>query len=205
MQDEASQLCVKALDAKAGMNVLDACACPGSKSFGAAIDMKNIGRIISFDLHSSKLPLIEKGASRLGIDIITVKEGDGTVFRPEYEGVADRVICDVPCSGYGVCGKKPELRYKDIDESRELPAIQLEIAKNGARYLKAGGVMVYSTCTLNNAENCDVVRRFVAENTDFVLEDFTVGTLSSEGGMLTLYPHVHNTDGFFIAKLRKNK
>ena len=142
VQDEASQICVGALGAVAGELVIDACACPGSKSFGAAIDMKNKGEVRSFDLHKSKLSLISGGAERLGVDIIRVAERDARHFIEELEGAADRVLCDVPCSGFGVVAKKPELRYKDPGESEPLPDIQLAILKNCSRYVKPGGVLV---------------------------------------------------------------
>ncbi|MBR5120523.1 MAG: 16S rRNA (cytosine(967)-C(5))-methyltransferase RsmB, partial [Clostridia bacterium] len=127
VQDEASQLCVKALDAKAGMRVLDACACPGSKSFGAAIDMQNKGEVISCDLHKNKLSLVESGAARLGISILQTEERDARNTNEAWLGNFDRVLCDVPCSGFGVFAKKPELRYKDPAASAALPDIQLAI------------------------------------------------------------------------------
>jgi 16S rRNA (cytosine967-C5)-methyltransferase len=191
------------LGAKEGETVVDMCSAPGSKSFGAAIDMNNKGKIYSFDLHSSKLPLIEKGGARLGIDIISVAEGDGTVFRPELASKADRVICDVPCSGFGVCGKKPEIRYKDIEESRDLADIQLQIAENGAKYLRDGGTMVYSTCTILPEENLDNVKRLLEKCPELSLEPFEVFGLRADEGYLTLTPDEHGTDGFFIARLRK--
>ena len=205
VQDEASQTCVEAIDAKAGMLMIDACSCPGSKSFGSAIKMKNEGKILSFDLHESKLSLISKSAERLGIDIITAAVRDGRNLDESLVGQADRVLCDVPCSGLGVLGKKPDLRYKDQDSIDALPALQLDILRASVNYLKAGGEIIYSTCTLNPQENEEVVRAFLAMSDDFAPIDFTVGGISSEGGMLTLLPHVHRTDGFFVAKLRKIK
>ena len=165
--------------------------------------MGNKGEIYSFDLHESKLSLIESGKERLGLDIINVDALDATTPREELFGKADRVICDAPCSGLGVLGKKPDLRYKDMASTRELPALQLEILTASSKYLKAGGTLVYSTCTLNPAENEDVVSAFLGEHTDFALAPFSLGGLSAEDGMLTLLPHKHGTDGFFMAKLYK--
>ena len=194
VQDEASQLCVKALDAKEGMRVLDACACPGSKSFGAAIDMNNTGEVISCDLHRNKLSLVESGAARLGISILTTEERDARNQNEEWLGTFDRVLCDVPCSGFGVFAKKPELRYKDPAASAALPDIQLAILKNAAQYVKIGGKLVYSTCTLLPTENDWNVDRFLKDNDHFNLWD-----------VRTLYPDTDGTDGFFYAVMERIK
>ncbi len=188
VQDEASQLCVKALDARPGMRVLDACACPGSKSFGAAIDMNNEGEVISCDLHRNKLSLVESGAKRLGITILTTEERDARNAKEDWLVTFDRVLCDVPCSGFGVFAKKPELRYKDPAASAALPDIQLAILKNASTYLKVGGKLVYSTCTLLPEENEENVSLFLSENNDFTLKE-----------QRTLYPDIDGTDGFFYA------
>ena len=203
VQDEASQLCVLAVDAKPGMRVLDLCACPGSKSFGMAIEMQNTGELTAFDLHENKLSLIASGASRLGIENIRTAARDGRHLDAALAGCADRVLCDVPCSGYGVLSKKPEIRYKDLSEADRLPDIQLSILENASRYVTSGGVLVYSTCTLLPEENEGNVARFLQKHPEFLPCDFTVGDLSSENGMLTLTPAEHGTDGFFIAKLIK--
>lgn len=192
VQDEASQLCVEALDARPGMRVLDACACPGSKSFGAAIGMQNEGEILACDLHANKLSLVESGARRLGISIIKTVARDARENEPSWEGRFDRVLCDVPCSGFGVFSKKPELRYKDLEGCRALPDIQLSILENCARFLSEDGILVYSTCTLCPAENGENVARFLSRNPDFeCLRE------------RTLYPDLDGTDGFFFAVLRR--
>lgn len=203
VQDEASQICVSALGARSGDRVLDICACPGSKTFGAAISMNNEGSITAFDLHAKKLPLITAGAERLGLNIIETQQCDGRNYLPELKGIADRIICDVPCSGFGVLWKKPELRYKDPAESEALPDIQLNILKNVCSYLKEGGVLVYSTCTVFPEENEENVKRFLCEHKDFSLTPFSVGELDFPDGYGTLYPHKNGTDGFFIARLTK--
>ncbi len=210
IQDEASQLCVAALDAQAGDVVVDTCACPGSKSFGIALTMKNQGEVHSFDLHKSKLSLITSGAERLGLTVITADERDARTPDPSLLGRCDRVLCDVPCSGLGVIAKKPEIRHKDLTESARLPAIQAAILEASAGYLKPGGVLVYSTCTILPAENQTVVTAFLAAHPEFEPYDFsfsakdaTVSDILSEGGMVTLLPDANRTDGFFIARLRK--
>ncbi len=200
VQDEASQICVEALDAQKGDLLIDACACPGSKSFGSALKMQNRGRIFSFDLHASKLKLIEKSASRLGIEIIETHERDGRIYDEGLEGKADKVLCDVPCSGLGVIGKKPEIRYKSVADFTRLPEIQLAILENNCRYVKPGGVLVYSTCTVLPEENERNVATFLEKHPEFLPMDFRAGGLTSQGGMLSLYPDLHGTDGFFIAK-----
>ena len=192
VQDEASQLCVKALDAKPGMRVLDACACPGSKSFGAAIDMQNKGEVISCDLHKNKLSLVESGAARLGISILQTQERDARNTNEEWLGTFDRVLCDVPCSGFGVFAKKPELRYKDPKASEALPNIQFAILNSASQYVKIGGKLVFSTCTLLPQENEENVARFLAQNNSFKLKE-----------QRTLYPDTDGTDGFFYAVLER--
>ena len=201
VQDEASQICVEVLGALSEETILDVCSCPGSKSFGAAINMKNCGRVLSFDLHQSKLSLVNDGAKRLGIDIIKTNVQDGRQPVAELESIADRVICDVPCSGFGVLAKKPELRYKDPTECKALPNIQLDILDNVCRYVKNGGTLVYSSCTILPEENEKNIERFLSRHNDFSLCEWSVGSIAAPQGMLTLYPHTHATDGFFIAKL----
>ena len=210
VQDEASQLCVAALDAKPGDVVVDTCACPGSKSFGIALTMQNQGEVHSFDLHKSKLSLIESGAERLGLTVVTAAERDARRPDPDLLGKCDRVLCDVPCSGLGVIAKKPEIRHKDLTESARLPAIQAAILEASAGYLKPGGVLVYSTCTILPAENQDVVKTFLSAHPEFEPLDFTfpakdasVTDIVSEEGMVTLLPDRNSTDGFFIARLRR--
>lgn len=205
VQDEASQICTEALGARSGETVIDMCACPGSKSFGAALDMNNEGQILSFDLHENKLSLVNKGAETLGISIIKTAARDGRDFDPDLAGIADRIICDVPCSGFGVVAKKPEIRYKNLSDAVALPDIQLAILQNAVRYLKPGGTLIYSTCTLFPEENQQNVARFLKSTPDIKSCNFTVGDLRSENGMMTLLPSEHGTDGFFIAKFTKKE
>ena len=193
VQDDASSLCVKMLDPKEGETVYDLCACPGGKSFGIAIAMKNKGVIRSFDLHESKLSLITSGAETLGLDIITAKAADSSLPIPELFETADRVLCDVPCSGFGTIAKKPDLRNKQVDTIRDLPSIQLKILENGSKYVKRGGVLVYSTCTLMEAENQSNVTAFLTLHPEYKLISST-----------TLLPD-EGTDGFFFAKMVKQK
>ena len=207
VQDPASRLSVLAAGAKPGMRVLDCCAAPGGKSFAAAIAMENQGEIVSCDLHPHKKKLIQAGADRLGLTIITPKTADGKVFRPEWERAFDLVLVDAPCSGLGVIRKKPDIRYKDPAPLADLPAVQLDILRNAARYVRPGGTLMYSTCTLLYRENGEVVETFLAENKAYKAEAFTlpgpVGLVQS--GSVTLWPHRHGTDGFFISKMRREE
>ena len=204
VQDAACAVSIEALAPLKGEMIVDVCACPGGKSFAAAI-LSRGAEVLSLDVHDSKLSLVEEGARRLGLDGITVREKDAREPIEELIGKCDRVICDVPCSGLGVLAKKPDIRYRDNESLQKLPELQYDILSASSKYLKDGGTIIYSTCTLNPAENEEVVRRFLACHGEFSLVDFTVGTLSSKEGMMTLIPSVHGTDGFFIAKMRKEK
>ncbi len=206
VQDEASRIAAAALDAWAGHTVVDVCAAPGGKTFAAAMAVGDSGRVYSFDIHASKLSLIESGAQRLGFKNVSVAERDACVPCEELFGKADRVICDAPCSGLGVIGKKPDLRYKDFAAvSAELVPLQAQILECSARYVKDGGVLVYSTCTLTEAENEGITDAFLAAHPEFSYEGFSAGDISAAEGHITLLPHIHGTDGFYIAKLRKVK
>ena len=181
---------------------MDTCAAPGGKSFACAIQMGGEGEIISCDLHPHKKKLITAGAKRLDLSIVTPKTADGKVFRPEWEEQFDCVLVDAPCSGLGVIRKKPDIRYKDPEPLAQLPEIQMEILENAARYVKKGGTLLYSTC-----ENEEIVQKFLERNSGFSIQPVRlpnpVGTV--EDGMITLWPHRHGTDGFFIAKLKKEE
>lgn len=211
VQDAASQLCAMALDAKPGETVLDICAAPGSKSFTIAQYMENKGKLISCDLFPHKLKLIEDTALRLGINVISAMLQNGCEYNPVLEG-ADRILCDVPCSGLGIIRRKPEIKRKTENEIAELPQIQLSILNNAVKYLKPGGTLVYSTCTLNKKENEEIISEFIEQNNSMcVLQSETfLGKIkgiellgSSEAG-ITLFPHIHGTDGFFFCVMKKS-
>lgn len=204
VQDEASQIAVSVLDPHPGETVIDACACPGGKSFSTALWMENAGTLRSYDLHKNKLKLVTEGAEKLGISILEAKEQNGAVFVPELENSADRVLCDVPCSGLGVLSKKPDIRHKQADEITRLPAIQYAILDNCSRYVKPGGTLVYSTCTLNPAENENNVTKFLSEHPDFHVVPVHIGARIAESGMLTIFPdEFPGCDGFFVSKMEK--
>ena len=203
VQDAAAKLSVLAADPKPGQRVLDCCAAPGGKSFAAAIGMANRGEVISCDIHPHKIKLIEAGRDRLGLNIINPQLQSGTQRREEWVGCFDVVITDVPCSGLGIIRKKPDIRYKEEAPLKNLPAVQREILHNCSAYVAPGGTLLYSTCTLVQMENECVVEAFLAGHPEFELTAFEVPGLGRCEGMLTLWPHTHGTDGFFIAKLKR--
>lgn len=204
-QDIASQYCCAALDAQPGETVFDLCSAPGGKTFTMAERMNNTGVVRAFDVYQSRVELIRNGAQRLGLDNVYSYLSDAAIFNENY-GMADRVLCDVPCSGLGIIRRKPEIRFKNQNEINSLPEIQYRILCNATKYLKDGGRLVYSTCTLNPKENSEVCDRFLEEHPEFtavkVLEDLP--RFSGEEKYLTLMPHIHSTDGFFIAAFCKN-
>ncbi len=205
VQDVAAKLSVMAAGPKRGDRVLDVCAAPGGKSFAAWVLSGGGVRITACDLHENKLKRIREGAGRLGIKDMETVSADGRAFRPEWDGVFDVVLADVPCSGLGVIRKKPDIRYKDMADFAALPEIQREIVTNASRYVKPGGVLLYSTCTFRREENGAVADSFLESRGNFRAEDFNLpGGLSSQNGRLQLMPHIHGTDGFFIAKFRRD-
>lgn len=206
VQDAAARLSVSVLELKPGMRVLDLCAAPGGKSMAAAMVMENQGEIISCDIHGGKLPQIQRAAERMGVSIVTTMENDGTILREEFREAFDAVIADVPCSGLGVIRKKPDIRYKDISSMETLPAIQQKILQNAAAYVKPGGQLLYSTCTILKRENEAVVEAFLQQNPTFRGTALSLPEALSEQtpGMLSLYQGIHDCDGFFLCRMRKN-
>ena len=205
VQDAAAKLAVLAADPRPGMEVLDACAAPGGKSFATAIAMDNQGRVISCDIHPHKQILLQRGAERLGFPIIQPEVLDGKVCKDNFLNRYELVIADVPCSGLGIIRKKPDIRYKDPEPLAGLPKVQSAILENVSRYVRPGGVLLYATCTLLERENEEIVAAFLEKRKDFILEKFQLpGPFGlCADGMLTCWPHRHGTDGFFFAKLRR--
>lgn len=203
VQDLSSQLCCKVLSPKKGETVVDICSAPGGKTMTMAQMMENGGRIISCDIHGHKLKLIGDTAKRLGIDIVETVLRDGadeTAALPE----ADKILCDVPCSGFGVTGKKPEIKYKDEKEITSLPELQLKILLNSSKYLKKGGRLVYSTCTLLPEENVKVCDQFLALNRNFRavhIDDEIKGL--RDGETVSVLPFDYDCDGFFISAFER--
>ena len=206
VQDPAAKLSVLCAKLpKEDINLLDCCSAPGGKSFAAAIAMEGRGFITSCDVHAHKTGLIASGAARLGLENITARQQDATVNVPQWVDSMDVVIADVPCSGLGIIRKKPDIRYKNLEELKLLPALQLAILSNQATYVKKGGVLLYSTCTVLKAENEEVVHAFLKNHDDFCIEPLDLPEVfpKNETGMLTLIPGDYDTDGFFICRLRR--
>ncbi len=206
VEDAASQLCAELLDAQPGETIADVCAAPGGKSLYSAILMENRGEIHAYDIHEHKIKLMKQNADRLGISILRPEIRDASLDRELPE--CDRILCDVPCSGWGILRRKPEIRYKTDTNIDILPNLQYSILCMSAENLPLDGVLVYSTCTLRQAENHDIIRRFLAEHPDFIgepikLPDGIDHLIEEEPYCLTLLPGVYDTDGFFIAKLRR--
>lgn len=207
-QDTASQFCCAALSPRPGDRVADVCAAPGGKSFTLAQWMENRGAILAGDLYPAKCEQMDRRAEALGITILRTAARDAAAPCPEpLCGAFDRVLADVPCSGLGVIRRKPEIRYKDPASFAQLPELQYAILAQAARMVRPGGVLQYSTCTLNPAENEAVAARFLREHADFTPRVLPLPPHLWERGetshQLTLFPPVHGTDGFYMAGFQK--
>lgn len=205
IMDTASQLCVHVLGPVPGAGVIDMCAAPGGKTMMAAQMMEGKGKILAMDVHPHKADVLERNAKTYGFEEITeIIAFDASRFIKKLEASADYVICDVPCSGFGIVRKKPDIRYNSPEGFGQLRELQRQILDNAGRYLAPGGVMVYSTCTIFPEENEEMVEAFLRDNPGFEAEGFTLPYFNEVSrGMLTLYPHMHNTDGFFMARIRR--
>lgn len=174
--------------------LIDLCAAPGGKTF--VISALSNGKVSAFDIHPHKVELLKKSALRLRRNNVTFDCQDASVYHSEWENTADFVLCDVPCSGLGIMGKKPDIKYKKYN-SIEFTDLQFAILQNGSKYLKSGGRLVYSTCTIDQRENEQQISKFLSQNGDFSLDNDTLAN-----GMQTFLPQ-NGEDGFFIAVLRK--
>lgn len=208
VQDESAMMVAPSMDLEENMIVLDLCSAPGGKTCHAAEIMNNTGKILAFDIHENKLPLIKDNAERLGIKNISCAVLDAAKYSSKYKDGADRVLIDVPCSGMGIIRKKPEIKWtKDKEDIRGLVKIQRDIMLNAAKYVKEGGKLIYSTCTLNKEENEENIRWFLKKCPDFKVEPLYFGNLDNliyhKEGVVTILPD-KNMDGFFIAKMIKH-
>ena len=205
--DEASMAVAYAMDPKEGMHILDICAAPGGKTLHMSTLMKNTGSIVATDIHDHKVNLLEENAKRMGATNVTAQQGDATAFHEAWKAKYDAVLVDAPCSGLGILQKKLDMRWrKDASQLTSLPELQLQILENASSYVKIGGYLVYSTCTINELENEHVIQAFLDKHANYILEDVApLLPFETEGPMVTLLPHVYDMDGFFIARLRKEK
>lgn len=202
VQDPAARLAVLAAAPRPGDRVLDVCAAPGGKSFAAAVAMGNKGEIVSCDIHENKLKRIREGAARLGLTSIRTEAADGRICREEWRDGFDLVLVDAPCSGLGILRKKPDIRRKKADSLFALPVVQNALLENAARYVRPGGTLLYSTCTILPEENEGVTDAFLGTHPEFSRERFTLpGPIGDCDGQVTLWPHLHGTDGFYICRI----
>lgn len=205
VQDISSQLCCRVVDPIEGDTVLDICSAPGGKTFTLAEIMNNKGEVLAFDLHENRVRLIKKGAERLGLSIVSSEVNNGKVFNEKLP-LADKVLCDVPCSGLGVIRRKPEIKYKNPEDFENLPEIQYNILSTSSKYVKTDGIIVYSTCSLSRAENDDVVNRFLQDNPDFEPVQLDEQIFGKDCDFkISITPDKFNSDGFFIAKMIRTR
>ncbi len=232
VQDESSMLVAHILDPRPGELVMDACSAPGGKATHIAQLMNNEGTVIARDIHEHKISIIEENASRLGINIIKAEIFDAEDTDETYIGKADRVLVDAPCTGLGIIRRKPDIKWtRSIEDRDEIVRLQMKILDAASRHVRPGGVLVYSTCTIEPRENQDVVRWFLESHPEFRISDIThlvpgklrryVGKDGPEDierdglnivnermddinkGYIQLYPNVHGTDGFFISRMER--
>ena len=190
-QDLSSQKACELLNPQPGETIIDVCAAPGGKSIAIARLMSNTGSIFCGDINRKKLERIDKTAKLLGLTCLTTLVNDAKIFNPDLP-TADRVLCDVPCSGFGVIRRKPEIKYKNPSDLTELPEIQFQILQTSSRYVRDDGYLMYSTCTLSRAENDEIAEKFITESNNFALID-----------KKTIIPSKNGGDGFFMALMKK--
>lgn len=208
VQDQSAQLAALTLSPEAGDVVFDVCAAPGGKTTHIAELMNNQGEILALDLYAKRLASVTETAERLGLSIIKIQQADASLF--DFSKQADKILIDAPCSGLGVIRRRPDIKYKpELTDFSELISIQKNILNHCSEFLKPGGVMVYSTCTINPGENEEQVMDFLKEHTDFELVPVKSPHITGQAseilkdGMGTFYPQKEGGDGFFIAKLRR--
>ncbi|MGE5474869.1 MAG: 16S rRNA (cytosine(967)-C(5))-methyltransferase RsmB [Ignavibacteriales bacterium] len=211
VQDEAAMLVSELLEPKAGETIADVCAAPGGKTTHIAELMENRGKIVAFDIHPHRVDLIAKTAKRLGINIIEPTVHDASQVNNSLVGKCDRVLVDVPCSGLGVIRRKPEIKWtRNQEEITEIVDIQRNILSVSSKYVKNGGRLIYSTCTINNEENEIIIEEFLRLNDNFkidieAMQKYCILNKNEVKGNFAFYPNIHNTDGFFIVVLKKMK
>ncbi len=210
VQDQSSQLASLALSPEPDSLTLDLCSAPGGKTTHLAELMENKGKIIATDIYSARLKSVDALAKKLGISIIETGVKDATAPDEALSEKADFILADVPCSGLGIIRRKPDIKYKEnITDFAELYEIQQKILDAAYRQLKPGGVLVYSTCTVNKGENTEQIEKFIKSHPDMSLEKITsphiTGDLAENKGYLEVFPHIHNSDGFFVCRIKKQE
>lgn len=210
IQDESSMLVSQIMDPGKNNIVVDICSAPGGKTTHIAQYMENQGKIIARDIYDHKLKLIKENSNRLGIDIINTELFDALKLDEKLLSKSDYVLVDAPCSGLGLIRRRPEIKWnRKEDDIEKIKEMQYIILRNASKYLKPGGILIYSTCTIEREENINMIRNFITENNEFQLVGFDhlleskKNIETAEKGYIELFPHIHGTDGFFIAKLLK--
>ena len=203
IQDLSSQLCCAALEPKKGEKILDICSAPGGKAFTITEMAGDECELYACELHDKRVKLIKNGAERLGLKSIKALQNDAKVYNESFPKF-DKILCDVPCSGTGVIRSKPEIKYADLKKFEGLPMIQYDILNMASKYLKVGGELVYSTCTVLKEENELVIDRFLKENKDFEGVSFLTNIGAPFGGYkASIIAESFDCEGFFISKIRR--
>jgi 16S rRNA (cytosine967-C5)-methyltransferase len=212
VQDESSMLAVKVLDPQPGEFIMDVCSAPGGKASHIAQLMENRGTVLARDIYEHKISLIESNIYRMGLNIVKTEIFDATVIDCNYVMKADRVLVDAPCTGLGIIRRKPEIKWsRNMEDIKEITKLQAKILRVSSSYVKPGGVLVYSTCTINPEENEEIIREFIGSNTEFKTQDIScmlpenMIKPESSRGCIQMFPNIHGTDGFFIARMRRMK
>ena len=206
IQDISSMLVGKIANPEKDSKVLDICSAPGGKTTHVATIMENTGQVIARDVFDHKLKLIKSTVNRLGLTNVSIENRDALKLDDNSIDKFDYVLADVPCSGLGIIRRKPEIKFKEKSELSGLPDIQSKILNNASKYVKENGTLIYSTCTIHDEENIDVVEQFLKENKNFELvpiENINIDLDNQEKGYIKIYPNIHGMDGFFIAKLKR--
>ena len=206
IQDISSMLVGKIANPEKDSKVLDICSAPGGKTTHVATIMENTGQVIARDVFDHKLKLIKSTVNRLGLTNVSIENRDALKLDDNSIDKFDYVLADVPCSGLGIIRRKPEIKFKEASELSGLPDIQSKILNNASKYVKENGTLIYSTCTIHDEENIDVVEQFLKENKNFELvpiENINIDLDNQEKGYIKIYPNIHGMDGFFIAKLKR--
>lgn len=206
VQDISSMIVGKVMNPKENSKVLDVCSAPGGKTTHLATLMNNTGKVVSRDIFDHKLKLIKSNVNRLGLTNVDIESFDASILDKNSIDKFDYVLADVPCSGLGIIRRKPEIKYKEKAEIKDLPKLQKNILDNASKYVKLGGTLIYSTCTIQDNENIEVVNEFLDNNKNFKLvpiNEVNIDLDNQENGYLKIYPNIHDIDGFFIAKLER--
>ncbi|MGL4880690.1 MAG: 16S rRNA (cytosine(967)-C(5))-methyltransferase RsmB, partial [Waterburya sp.] len=204
VQDASAQLVTHLLDPQPGETIIDACAAPGGKTTHIAELMTDKGRIIACDRATQRLKKVRENATRLQLQSIQIHAGDSRNLE-QFANIAERVLLDAPCSGLGTLHKRPDIRWRNSFESiQEVISLQRQLLEQAATWVKANGILVYATCSLNLLENEKVIQSFLEQHPNWSIQsptDMTFKNLVTPAGWIKIYPHRHNMDGFFMVRL----